>query len=674
MSELSNSTESCSIRVEEALREARDANTLDKKITSLSSAMHLLTAPGLANNVLDNFLTEMLEFTELGDYRVICLMIDFLLKASSKDFTICNKTVEKYSDFLKTNNAIPKYANVIKRVVLASTSLYPIVLEYAINDKNERAESCWDAFNLLKNRICMLVDDGHEGIRTVTVKFLEALILCQSPKPKELADPKCSWTHEANTRFSKISLLDVPRSHRFLSYHKTQIEAEENFTALLKQTTVSVITSQNLLAVIESLCMITRCRPTWVNALPRVFDVIKALHSNVPPMLSKGQVKFLRKSFKYNLLRFLKLPASVPLQAKIKTMLTDYLGASSGEVMRSIPTELIQKPAPPRPPPSSAEPSAKRQKIENEMFDDYDDEDEAGPSTSKVKDVATQAIEKTAQFIMERLDHETVLNLVQISLLTLPNEMPAAFASSYTPIAAAGTEPNRQELAELMAVQMTQKEIGPGYEWLVEQKKKEHAAKTKARKEGLAIPPTPHHELNASRSAVSAAKQSTAETEKASSQQKSKKTFNMIEETRVLDAEEAAEMFDLAFNSVLRAERGAAAGGAKKEYLQLVVRLTTRFWEDCTLFEDKLIEFVLADHKRRNDLALLWMCELYAQYQGYSNCALRIKEMIAEKDGLTVAQRLDRYDHAMCKMLDTMLERNMEKEALSSKLFWKHHF
>ncbi|CAL2042935.1 unnamed protein product [Caenorhabditis brenneri] len=659
--ELDDDLESATDRIGETLKEAREAETIDKKIVSLSTAMHLLCAPNISNYTLDNFLTEMLEFADLNDSRIICLIIDFLLKASAKDFTVCNKAVERYSFYLIPNNQIAKYQSVIKRVVVASTNLYPIILEYAINDKDVQAERCWEAFNLMKSRICMLVDNDHEGVRTVTVKFLEALILCQSPKPKEL-DPKSVWAIEANTRFHKISLTDVPRNHRFLSYHKAQLEAEENFSALLKQTSFTGITSQNLIAVIESLCIITRCRPTWENALPRVFDVIKALHSNVPPMLSKGQVKFLRKSFKYNLLRFLKLPASVPLQKKIVTMLTDYLGASSREVNQSIPQELIQRAAP-RPPPNM-EPAAKRAKLTNQIFDDDDDDDE--PGTSTTKDARTQAIDMTAKFILERLNHETVLNLVKISLYTLPTEMPAAFASSYTPIANAGSEPNRQELAELMAVQMTNKEIGPGYEWLQQKKKKEYEARNKARSEGIAIAPTPHHEPSTGRMSMKAP--APVEKPTAVSQQKAKKAFNLVEETEKLTREEAADMFDLAFESVLLAERRVVAGGAKSDYQKLVVRLATRFWEDCSPYEEKLVSFVLKDHKRRSDLALLWLCELYAQYQGYSNCALRIKEKIENNEGSTQAQRLERYDHAMCRILDSMLERKMEKETLFYKI------
>ncbi|KAK6058124.1 hypothetical protein COOONC_04309, partial [Cooperia oncophora] len=83
------------------------------------------------------------------------------------------------------------------------------------------------------------------------------------------------------------------------------------------------------------------------------------------------------------------------------------------------------------------------------------------------------AIDITAQFIYERLNPKLVANLVLISLVTLPDEMPAAFASSFTQIATAGTEQHRRHLARSMATQATAQELGPG----AEQMRKEKLAK-----------------------------------------------------------------------------------------------------------------------------------------------------------------------------------------------------
>lgn len=42
--------------------------------------------------------------------------------------------------------------------------------------------------------------------------------------------------------------------------------------------------------------------------------------------------------------------------------------------------------------------------------------------------------------------------------------MPAAFQSSYTPIAAAGTESQIRHLSRMIATQLTSMELGPGVE------------------------------------------------------------------------------------------------------------------------------------------------------------------------------------------------------------------
>lgn len=60
----------------------------------------------------------------------------------------------------------------------------------------------------------------------------------------------------------------------------------------------------------------------------------------------------------------------------------------------------------------------------------------------------------------------------------------------------------------------------------------------------------------------------------------------------------------------------AIQGGASLAQHQLLVRLATRFHSNTSdLYEEQLIEYILADQKNRADLALLWLSELYAQYQ-----------------------------------------------------------
>jgi hypothetical protein len=60
----------------------------------------------------------------------------------------------------------------------------------------------------------------------------------------------------------------------------------------------------------------------------------------------------------------------------------------------------------------------------------------------------------------------------------------------------------------------------------------------------------------------------------------------------------------------------AIQGGVSLAQHQLLVRLVTRFHTKTSdLYEEQLLEYILADQKNRADLALLWLNELYAQYR-----------------------------------------------------------
>ncbi|CAD6197074.1 unnamed protein product [Caenorhabditis auriculariae] len=676
--ELLEDGESASQRVADALRDAREGTTFDVKVKALAAAMQILVDPVRPNHLLDNFLDEMLEFGELREARVMCLIVDFLQKACAKDPEICPKALDRLTFYLTHDTSVPKYIRVVKRVIVACTNLYPIILEWVVKRSHAPVvEQTWEAFGLLKGRIMRLIDSDNDGVRTVTLKFLESMILCQSPKPKEeVVHPNAPpVTNELNTRFSRVSLNDVPRGHRFISFRKAQTEAEQNFLAMIKQTTIMHISAQNLLTAVDVLCMVARNRPNWDNALHRVVEAMEILHVNLPPTLGTSQVKSVRKELKRNLMRFLKLPAAVPFQSKISTLLV-YLGSNPHEISKAIPAHLVpkvQKKAAGDDGPLPAK-RAKHDEAKSSGLFDEDDEDEE-PSTSQPaklnheKDAVLTAVDVTSQYVFERLNTEVVIKLVLISLMTLPEEMPPTFSSSYTPIAAAGTEEQRRDLSRMMATQATQAEVGPGFEQVKKLKKEQFRERQEARMEGLAIAPTPQHLPTTILSRKPPQVPFGALPPPSSAPVlKSKKALNLIEETKELTSEEMDQLFECAFDSVLRAERRVVQGGATLIYQQLVVRLTCRFREDAEAFENRLVAFIVEDHKKRTDLALLWLSELYAQYQGYSCCTTWLREQIEGADGLTRTARLERYDRVMCELLKALMEKKLHMEALFHKM------
>ena len=88
----------------------------------------------------------------------------------------------------------------------------------------------------------------------------------------------------------------------------------------------------------------------------------------------------------------------------------------------------------------------------------------SAPSVAKQKPVDLQqtAINITSEDLFERLTPHNVADLVLISMVMLPEAMPNHFQSTYTPIAAAGTEAQKKHMARLLATQLTNAGMGKG--------------------------------------------------------------------------------------------------------------------------------------------------------------------------------------------------------------------
>ncbi|KAJ1349558.1 hypothetical protein KIN20_005148 [Parelaphostrongylus tenuis] len=476
-------------RIGEVIREAQATTDLSQKLKWLSKAEYLLLSVDNSGHLLDNFLDEMLEFTSSDDFHMRCFSAGFIEKACKKDADVLKKAITNLSYLLMSSgNQSRGGIKVMKRVIIVCTNIYPYILKWACSRKADaEVEKCWEAFSVLKGRIVSHADSDNEGIRTLTFKFLEAIVLSQSLKTED---------SDVSRGEDVMSLNDVPRDHRFISYRKLQSEATVNLQSLMDQTTLPHISAQNLLTVLNVLCTVSRRRPEY---MARILDCLEALHINLPPTLGASQVKSMRKELKAHMLRILKHPSSLPLHPRITTLLTD-LGASQSEINKAMPTNIaeLRRKASKRQT-SVDEPSARKKAKGDDasgvVFDDDeygDDDPTSADGSAAIPDTAHQsAIDITAEFIYERLNPKVVANLVLISLVTLPDEMPAAFASSFTQIATAGTEQHRRHLARSMATQATAQELGPGAEQIRKEKLAKFIERQSARREGAFVPPTP---------------------------------------------------------------------------------------------------------------------------------------------------------------------------------------
>src|ERR1700679_2120641 len=107
-------------------------------------------------------------------------------------------------------------------------------------------------FAALKSRIMQTIESDNEGIRTMTFKFLEAVILSQTAKSEysEVSKAPC-----------QMSLEEISRDHPFISYRMLASEASINMNCLLEQLASTHISSLNLVTCISCICNIARQRP-----------------------------------------------------------------------------------------------------------------------------------------------------------------------------------------------------------------------------------------------------------------------------------------------------------------------------------------------------------------------------------------------------------------------------
>ncbi|GMT11087.1 hypothetical protein PFISCL1PPCAC_2384, partial [Pristionchus fissidentatus] len=624
---------------------------VNEKLGHLKKTEELLLDREGGAHLIDNFLDEMLQFAASPNPAIKCFVLSFIEKACKKDAEVLRKAVLTISYFLMDENE-GRNVQVVKKAMLTYTNIYSIALRWAVSRKTDSdVEQCWDRFSALKARVMFHIDSDNEGIRTRAIKFLEMVVVAQSNKTEQ---------SEVNSKHL-MNIGEIPRDHRYISFRKMLSESQHSMQSLIDQTTLPHISSQNLLTVMAAICNIARQRPEFLS---RVVGAIDVLQVNLPPTLGTSQVKAVRKELKMHLLRLMKHPAVVPHAQKIATLLSD-LGTSQAEIQKVMPAEAKRKQSAPL---KEEEPAMKKRRDQpsSNALDDDDDEEEDDVADKITMD---SAIDVTQNFIFSRLNHRIVTNLVIISLATLPDVMPPAFQSTFTPIASAGSDNQRQRLARMMAAQATSMGVGPGAEMVKRQKLEALKERAVARNEGAIIPPTPAH-FAKTETGKPPVKRVPAKVNvilpppMAPPTSKTKVQMNIVTNCKEMSKEEREKLFILTLDRLMQSEKRAQQGGAAMAQHKILVRLVSRFYEKNDHLEEKLVNFIIEQHKSRSELALLWVSEMYAQYHGFSLCFAK-----SHTDGkLTQGERLVRYNKVLVLLLRSLFERELHKETLFHKI------
>ncbi|XP_041035372.1 symplekin isoform X2 [Carcharodon carcharias] len=619
----------------------------DNKISILKQVQELILNKD--PTLLDNFLDEIIAFQSDKSVDVRKFVIGFMEEASKRDNELLPKLIANLNMLLKNENV-----NVVKKVILTMTQLYKVALQWMVKSRviSEIQEACWDMVSNMQDDIVLMLDSDNDGIRTHAIKFIESLIITLSPRTPDSDVPK--------RQENDISLDRIVKDHSYINASSLQEEGKMALEQLLKFMVHPAISSINLTAALGSLATIARQRPMYMS---EVIQAYETLHANLPPTLAKSQVSSVRKNLKLHLLSVLKHPSSFEFHAQITTLLLD-LGTQQQEIARNMPNlKDVRKRHR-----EEADQGMKKIKIEP-LGEDEDDKDleQAAASTSKPSSSqSTQsAIDVTAQFLMPLLLPENVANLVLISMVYLPDVMPASFQATYTPVESAGTDAQIKHLARLMATQMTSAGLGPGVDQMKFQSDDDLKHGKDVKSEGLVIKrrystlrqgqaisvvgapftqPTKEEELQAKRRAEPILQSNQSRP----GQSGRKKVFRLGDVVQQLPADKIDKLKLGAVQRILRAEKAVARGGAGPIRVKILARLVTQF--DGKM-KGKMMDFILEDIRSRVDLAFAW---LYQEYNLYL--------------GQWPSGNLKNYDECLTSLLSGLQEKPDQKDGLFTKL------
>ncbi|KAG8198083.1 hypothetical protein JTE90_020913 [Oedothorax gibbosus] len=526
--------------------------------------------------LLDNFLDEVVNFQHHKNIQIRRFVVRFIKNACEKD----PKTLPKVISNLVMMLEDPSSA-VQKQVVEATAKLYTVAIEWLCSAKtvDDIMVATWASMTELKTKIVHLLDSDNEGVRAMSVKFMESVILAQSAKDKVTVYKK-----------DELSLEDIPLILKVFKPRKMEEEANDLLHKIIDFHGASHVSSCNLMACIGVMTIIGKRRFQFFS---KVLQAFESLHANLPPTLSQSQVTSVRKYLKLELLILAKHPGAVEFQAQVSILLSD-LGATQSQINKCFPLPIPKR----EPKEESWAKPTKSSKIEAKK---------KSPSKPVVP-TKKSAIDATVEDLIPKFNHVNVADLVLVNMLNLPEDMPAHFQSTYTPIAAAGTEPQVRHIARLLATQLVLAGLGKTAEAKDESEVDsddedgESSGQIKTvigrttdhmpKKQGVVLIPSGSSQLKTSRVT---------------------KNIDFQLKAKPLSAKDANRLCRSAFNRILDAEKAVAKKGAAPIRTKILTTLATQFGGDMAT---DLQRHIMKNPRNNLDLAFQW---LYQQYSSFRN-------------------------------------------------------
>lgn len=203
----------------------------------------------------------------------------------------------------------------------------------------------WAMWLQIKNLVCSLLEStNNDGVRTQSIKFIETIVLLQTPIDKytdkshelNLIDPMIMPIKIADELISN-NIAGLPRNGvLFNEEHKLELveAAKKRFQQLVVFHGTSHISSVNLMATMQSLVILAKQR--YRLFMGRVIQAMETLNSRLPPTLTESQVQSVRKFLKVQLTVMLKHPYALERFQPQITQLLQAVGSRPVEISKVI--------------------------------------------------------------------------------------------------------------------------------------------------------------------------------------------------------------------------------------------------------------------------------------------------------------------------------------------------
>lgn len=373
-------------KIEERLVELINLASIEMDGNKKVEYLYQVKELALNHGLLNNFFQDILAFQNERAPNVKKFVLAFIEAACKNDFQLCPKAILSLNLLLNdTNN------EVIKRSIQAATQFYRTLVQWIvkshhdscnvvtnekgivikqssdhhhnqqqhhyndgskgginsnISDLSSDIEKTWLMWLQIKNSICSLLETtNNDGVRTHCVKFIETIVLMQTPSDKytdpgyelNLIDPKITPI-KLSDEAKLCGVFGLPKNGvLFNEEHKLElVEAAKlrYFEQLVVFHATSHISSVNLMAAMQSLVVLAKQR--YRLFMGRVLQAMELLNIKLPPTLTESQVQSVKKFLKLQLTVMLKHPYSLERHSSQIAQLLQAVGTKQPEIHKVI--------------------------------------------------------------------------------------------------------------------------------------------------------------------------------------------------------------------------------------------------------------------------------------------------------------------------------------------------